>query len=242
MGLLIYGLIQAGISLPSDLTGLHAEPVRSLLLGELAALVSECNEPDIAPRRRHLLDYQNLLKRVGEHADIVPMSFGMLADDEEDLRTTLGPSLAAIKRLLGRITGQREFVLRLIWTGENVFAHFVETATELRRLRDRYFMGGRAPTQDEKIHLGKVFEHHLQDQRATILAQLLDVLAASITDYCELGFPSEQHLVNVAMLVPKDTFAALEAKVDVFAAGWPDDYRIELSAPSPPYSFVDRQL
>jgi len=240
MPLIMYGVSRSDRNFPGAMSGLSGAPVRLLDLGQgLSAAVSELRESCLLPRRKNLAEFQHVIQMLSLDGDVLPMSFGMVSEDEDEIVQTLGTQTDSLLESLDRIAGKAEFSLRVMWQGENVFAHFVESRDELRKLRDTYFAGSRAPTHQNKMHLGQTFERLLQETRDDMSDRLINGLGSAIEDHSKMPLGTENCFASLALLVRRDAIAQLDAAVDSLAPQLPDDIVLEVNGPWPPYSFVN---
>ena len=89
----------------------------------------------------------------------------MVASGEEALCETLRLNHDALADQLALLRGKVEMGLSAFWNTSNIFEFFVTTNQELKEMRDRVFRGGREPSLDEKLELGKRFESSLEQCR-----------------------------------------------------------------------------
>ena len=129
--------------------------------------------------------------------------------------------------------------LRVVWDVPNVFEYFIRTHPELRLLRDRLFLAGREPTEEEKIELGRLFDRTLHDDRAAGARVVRDVLAPLCAELHQNSPRTEREVMNLACLVERAAQAQFEEGVFAAAALFDDNYSFDYSGPWPPYSFVD---
>ena len=242
MSLLLYGITASDVPLPEALLGVAEAAVRQIVLGPVAMLVSDFEGLEVSPRRKNLGGFQNVLKQISAQHDLLPAAFGMLSADVEEVLALLERHCAALLAELERIRGACEYSLRLRFVGENLFADYVERFAELKALRDRAFLGGKAPTQSERIQLGKNFEKRLQSERGRVVELLLSSLKPCIRESLELNFENEQVLCNTALLVDRAQILALDTAVESFAGKFDDQHLVELLGPWPPYSFAELRL
>ena len=101
----VYGIGSAGMVLPDGITGLGGAPVRLCPIGRLAAVISDTEMEVVRAERRHLSAHQTVLTRVIAGADMLPMAFGMISDNEEALRSLLAEHIALLSRQITYISG-----------------------------------------------------------------------------------------------------------------------------------------
>ena len=112
-------------------------------------------------------------------SDLLPMSFGIIADGREDVERILDANGAALGERLQFVHGRVEMGLRVSWNVPNIFEYFVSTHPELRDLRDRLFQGGAVPSPDDKIELGRRFDRALQVDRALCLRKVVGLIESA---------------------------------------------------------------
>jgi len=242
MALLLYGITRAGSMPDLEMTGGGGAAVESVRTGSIVMLASHYEGEELSPRRRNLSEFQKVVNAVAARTDILPSTFGLLSDDAEQVRALLDRNAALIESELARIAGCLEFSLRIRWNGENIFAWFVERFDSLRVIRDRYFEGGRIPTQDERLQLGKGFEHLLTAERAQTLRRVTEALGPQIDEWRELSHPSEATLCSLALLVRRQLGSDFDGAIETLAGQYDDNHVFELLGPWPPYSFTELRL
>lgn len=135
-----------------------------------------------------------------------------------------------------------EMGLRVIWDVPNIFEYFVDTHPELRAARDRFLTGHRAPTQDDKIELGRLFEHLLTEDRSLHAGRVEEVLSAYCVEIKPNKPRNEREVVNLACLVDRDRGAGFEAAVFDAAKLFDNSFAFDYSGPWAPHNFVDLSL
>jgi hypothetical protein len=132
--------------------------------------------------------------------------------------------------------------LRVTWDVPNIFEHIVGTHPELAAFRDQIFRGGRAPSQDEKIELGRTFDRPLHADREACI----DRVRRAMDPRCEaitVNKPrDERDVMNLAFLVDRARIKEFEAGVVEAARGFNNDYAFEFNGPWPPNNFVEIEL
>src|SRR5215216_3776838 len=63
--------------------------VRTVALGDLVAVVSDVPGLKIDLSRENLLDHQKVLEEVLSRTDVLPLTFGTVADSDEEVREVL---------------------------------------------------------------------------------------------------------------------------------------------------------
>jgi len=82
MALHVYGVAAAATTLLRDLRGRQEAPVRLIVNGDLAAVVSEI-DADARVRRDDLLAHARVLETLVESGTVLPMRFGVVVETDE---------------------------------------------------------------------------------------------------------------------------------------------------------------
>lgn len=223
--------------------GLNGRAVYCIAHGPIAAVVSDVPETKFRPERRHLAAHHHVLKSLmDEGCAVLPVSFGVVAEDSRALRKILSLNEDAFHNELEHVKGKAEMGLRVVWDVPNVFQYIVDIHPELRGLRDRLFRGGREPTQDERITLGRRFEQLLEQDRAAHTMSVREVLEKVCFEIRDNEPRDETEVMNLACLIGRDSQGAFEEAVLEAAKLFDDNYAFDYSGPWPPYNFVDVEL
>ncbi len=228
--------------LPAGLTGLGGAPVRLCTVGRLAAIVSDTELDVVRPERRHLSAHQGVLTRLIATADLLPMAFGMISDNEEAVRSLLADHIAVLSRQMARIAGRVEMTVRLRWQEEDTFRVFVERFPELRKRRDACFGGQREPGQKELLDLGRIFEKLLRREREDKTNLALAMLGHAAVEMKNVEPSNERLMFDLNCLVSRDHESRFESAVDELAGKLGDEFVLEVRGPWPPYNFVNVSL
>jgi hypothetical protein len=220
-------------------TGVKDTTVRALRHDDLTAIVSSAPDGKLRPRRRHLKAHHDLLKTLMADATVLPMAFGVIAESDDQVQSFLRQHAPTLQAQLDHVRGHAEVGLRVKWSVDDIFEHFVETYDELRELRDAVFGDEREPSRQEKIRVGEEFDALLQEvreaHRATVRKHLSSACRA-----VEADDPSDEtEVMNLACLVPRDEMDRFEEAIVAAAEEFSDDFVFTYTDPMAPYSFAD---
>jgi hypothetical protein len=233
-----------------ECTGLGGHVVYPIAGGEVAAVVSDIEQGRIRPERRNLQIHYDVLKRLMEGSGVpplsenavLPMGFGIVADNSEVVRKILNFHQGALLEQLQRVAGKVEMSLKVSWNPPNVFAYLVNLHPELKEARDRLFRRGCDPSPDEKMELGRLFERVLNEDRARHSQTVLDVLKPLCFEVQQDKPRTERVVMDAACLVQRGAQAEFERGVFEAAKLFDDNVSFDFSGPFPPHSFVGVDL
>jgi hypothetical protein len=239
IGRYLYAVIDADPPLQAETAGIDGGEIYTIDEGGLAAVVSDLPNRKVRPERRKLAAHYDVLKRLLPERPLLPMAFGLIAEDSDAVRSILALNQESFREQLRRFEGKIEMGLRLVLDVPNAFEYFVAVDAELRAGRDDLFADGRQPSQDEKMALGRMFEESLGRMRATALERVTAALAATGAEIKELSPRSEKDLVHAALLLSAEDRDRLETAIAVLAESLGAEYTLELNGPWPPHNFIE---
>lgn len=222
--------------------GVEGGVVRFVTAGGLSAVVSDVPER-LRPERSQIAAHQAVLRRLMvDVAAVLPVSFGLVADDRAAILRLLTRNRKALLEQLHRVAGRVEMGLRVVWDVPNIFEYFVSTHPELRAVRDRFFGGHRELTLDDKIEVGRVFDRILNEDREVQAQSVEKVLAPHCDEMRRNGPRNEREVLSLACLVDRECLTQFEAAVFEAAKRFDNNYAFDYNGPWAAHNFVDLAL
>jgi hypothetical protein len=114
LSLLLYGVSEAGAA-PASGVGLDDKPLRTIVEGPLAAIVSDHPSADPEPAGERLRDYELTVRRLMERDAILPVRFGSVLADDGAARALLRRRRRDLLSRVRRVRGAVELALRASW-------------------------------------------------------------------------------------------------------------------------------
>lgn len=222
--------------------GVDGGTVYTIGEAEVAAVVSDITGRKIRPERRHLATHQGVLKRLMAESVPLPVSFGVIIDDRRTVQRILSRNRKSLVGQLGRVAGKVEMGLRVAWNVPNIFEYFIHVHPELRTARDRFFSGRREPSQEDKIELGRMFDHLHTEDRETHTAKVEEVLWGCCADISRNRCRDEREVMHLACLVDKQAKQEFERGIFEAAQLFDDSFAFDFNGPWPPHNFVHIDL
>lgn len=239
LGKYLYAITSGSKKLDWGPCGIDNGNVYTLSVETVNAIVSDVPNRRIRPERRLLAAHNNVLKQLMQETSPLPVAFGIIADGPEDIRRILTLNMEAILHQLQRIQGKVEMGLRVSWSVPNIFEYFVNTQSDLKMARDRFFAGHREPSQEDKIELGRMFDRLLFEVREEHVCTVEEVLAECTHEIKRNKHRNEREVMSLACLVERDAQEAFEEGIFKAASYFNEDYTFDFSGPWAPHNFVD---
>ncbi|MBI1902692.1 MAG: GvpL/GvpF family gas vesicle protein [Planctomycetia bacterium] len=240
--LYLYGITSADSPPQASMVGVEGASVEYIAEGRLAAVASHLAARNVRPRRANLSAHHQVLRSLSEAQTVLPMVFGTMAGGEEELRALLRHHQEPLCSLLERLKGKVEMSLKVYWDTPNIIEYFVANHRELEEMRNRLFRFGHAPTTEERIELGRLFESLLSSSRERHTARIMEALAPCSVE-ARAGEPGDERMVmRLACLVEKGRQREWEEGVRRAASLFDNHYCFNYSGPFAPQTFAQIEL
>jgi len=238
-GYYVYGVVPADATVPG-LLGLDDEPVDYVAHGELAAAVSRMALDRPPGRRAELLAHARVVDALAEAGAVVPVQFGSVVEDDEDVVVDLlasGRETYAV--LLDRLRGRVQLNLRASYVSEQVLGEVVREDRVVAELRSRTRHLPEGAVHPDLVRLGEAVAGAMETKRRDDAAMLVDFLAPYVVDEVVRPGRDLDQVVDLALLVPREGVDELEEALEGLAAELHERIRLRLVGPVAPYDFVE---
>jgi hypothetical protein len=229
----LYGLVPAGVPVPSGLTGVSGAAVEAVPLDSLQLVVSRI-EPERFGLASDLVAHSSVLDGLAQAGDVVPMAVGtfipMPPDATAEQRLT-----SAFARVRPTVAGAVQYALSVRYIEDVALAELVREDREIARLRERTSRndGLRA----DRMRLGELVVGGLERKADADAVRILNALPTA-RQLRRRQREQPDAVVDVAALVDRDAAPAFEQGVENLAAQHAARMRFRLLGPQAPYDFV----
>lgn len=236
--LYVYGVTRASVELPA-LDGIDGQPVRTELLGELAAVVSDLPDAAEFGRPEDIRAHTTVLDTIAAHLPVLPMTFATIVPDAAAIGE-IGDPMRQQEYLtaLDHVAGAVQFTVRARYVEETVLGELVAEHPEVGRLRDATAGRPTGETYYERIRLGELVVEGMGHKGAEDSAMILDVLRPFVRDVRTRDTGQAEDVLEAAVLVAREDQQAFEDALEDLAATMPDRVTFRLVGPQAPYDFV----
>ena len=241
-GKYIYGFMRSDATLSSAINGIDGKPIFTISDNGVAAVVSDGPDGKLRPERKNLSAHHSVIKEVMKTSTILPVSFGVVADNETFIRKILKFNHDSFTTQLNRLEGKVEMGIKVIWDVENIFEFIVKTHRMLEIFRDNIFLKPSGATHEEKLELGRMFETILNQEREKHVTTVNNILKNYCCDIKENTPPDENVVMKLACLVERTKLDQFEKGVFEAAKQFDDNYAFDFNGPWAPHNFVNMKL
>ncbi len=247
------GQASNGLHLSESVLGINNRGIIFIPYRDIAAVVSNI----------HLIDFDELDKKelaqfIAAHDqvnvglmrrhDVIPMRFGMIAENAEEIRNILAKAYIQFKAALERISGKAEFIVQVFWNEKNILEKIVRENAEIQKLKKKAESKGRILGFSSKMKLGKLVFEAIESYRKKYVKDILDDLvnyfpnftSGKLLDLAKTGVDEagKEMIMNYSFLVGKAEESALEFQLNKLAEIYKNELRFKYIGPMAPYSFA----
>lgn len=233
----VYGVTASSAMPIPRIDGVDSAPVSAVSHARLAALVSPIRRIEL--RAADVRAHWRVLEQAFEHAPVLPVRFGTVMVNEEEVRDRLlEPNEERLSGLLETMEGLIQLNVKGRYDEESLLRGILHQSPDLARLRQR---ADRSGALADQVALGQQVEQEIERRRALDTAsvrQALQNLAVSARDE-PVRHPEA---FNIAFLVARDNVDAFGAGVASVREELGDWIDLRYVGPVPPFSFADSEL
>lgn len=219
-----------------DLHGVGEPPgaLRTVTAGVLSAVVSDAPD-DLRPKRRDVMAHQDVQLRLMADGAVLPLRFGMTAENDEAVRAVLEDRASEYENQLRSLEGAVEYNLKASWNEEALLRRILLDSEEARRLNDIGREGSATP--EMSLALGELVAHQAEARQEALATGIIEALRLHARDD-SVSPPGGQDFLSVSFLVDKDKEEMFLATEMSLANQMGEECGFRLRGPLPPYSFV----
>ncbi len=222
--------------------GLSLDGLATVAYQSLAAVVEEKEVKDYhkLPKEetiKELISHQQIVERIMEQSSILPVKFGTILKDEEEVKSVLEKGYFFLRNTLRDIEDKIELDLVCFWNEAKAAQMTYQKSKKVRNLQGKITRKGKI-TSEDKIALGKLVADYLSEKREKLSGQILKRLKKEAVETCSHTLADVNMLLNQAFLVEREKEEAFNDTLNQLDSKFADLLNFRLVGPLPPYSFA----
>jgi hypothetical protein len=234
----VYGIVGEVVRPPCR-RGLAGAQLRLVKADGLAALVSRLRPDQLELGREEALLHATVLDAALARGTILPMRFGTVMKDEDEVRDRLlGAHAPALRDQLRQLAGKVEVHIRAMYEQDQLLREVVRANPEIAQLRASLQGQPDDATYYAQIRLGELVAEAVRQAQESDSRRLVDELSP-LASAIDVGEPAHERVaLTASFLLDRDRLEQFDAAVERVAAAQASRMRLKYTGPLPPQSFV----
>jgi hypothetical protein len=206
---------------------------------DIAAVTSD------SPVKRYRVNYENsaaherAIEAVFAHHTVLPVRFGTLAEDDDDVRAMLELEYGEYRALLEGMRGKMEVGLKAVFDERLIYREIVASSPEISRRREAVAELPPDRAHWQLVEIGRMVEHALEIEKARVREEIVGALRGACCDFRLTDrLLGERMIMNAAFLVERAREAAFDREVDALAERYGQRIKFKYVTGFPPFNFV----
>lgn len=216
--------------------GIAQSRVYTLNYKDLCAVVSDFTDPEALEVLKEGITHQKVIEEVMKRYEVVPMSFGQVPKNQDEVKGFLIEHYDEIMGLFRKIEGKVELGIKASWRMDSVLKEIVHSNDRIRILQKQISALPEAKAYMLKLELGELVAQELKSRGEKLGDDIFNLSKPLAVD-AKMNKPlSDRMLLNAAFLVAKDNEKDFDWNVNEIEKKYPQIMIKYVS--SPPYNFI----
>jgi len=214
--------------------GLNRAEVTTVTFKDLCALSSEVLIPeDLTPEDARL--HENVILKAMDRGTVIPVSFGLLVKDDDEVRALLRQGYHALKETVERLRNMIQADVSISWDSR-ILAQVFKGEGRVRAVYEELNKDPNSLTL--KIELGRMVKEALSKKETELAPKVLSRLKRLSRGYMENRVEGHETILNSSFLLDGERKESFIAEVSEIERDYEGMLTPKCIIPLPVYSFV----
>jgi len=236
----LYGITEEPQFKTFEFYGLEDAAVYTINFGDLAAIVSDIELIEIDPTRKNVLAHTMVQDGILKSHTFIPMGFGIVANDESNVRSMLEKNYAGLVSELKRLSGKIEAELKIFWDDKALMSENQELITKIQAKVK--IATSATETQRLLTEAGMLVEKIVLSWKAKYADQIYSSLKNLAIDSRLNNCSGIKMLLNASFLIDRTNESAFVEQVRSLDAKYKGNVNFKYIGPLSPYNFISVKL
>lgn len=241
-------------------TGIDEAPLETVPYRDLTAVVSaidlhRLNGSTIGQLQADLVKYQQVNLSLLQHFTLIPLRFGLTAQDNARVREVLEKAYVQLKTFLIKLAGKIEFVVQASWVLPQILRDLAAQHEHIRQLQGKVSPPSPPLNAQQVQAVGSLLFEAAAAKRkelasaihTSLLSWAADSVDGSRKPICGNGKDAEvsqgpELIFNRSYLVERAKESLFDTAVDQLATRYRGTVTFRYIGPLPPYSFANLEF
>jgi len=239
-GKYLYCIIKEKKPKEFNVLGIEEGRVYSISQGLLSVVVSDAGIKEYPISRENTLTHQKVIEEVMKEYDVLPISFGTVAESEKNIKEKILKLKAKeLLNALEKIKGKVELNLKAVWLDmSNVFREVLKENKEIQMAKKEASTISGIGKTNLAMEVGKMVAGALEEKKEREAREILEPLKKIAEDFKENKAQLDQVIFNAAFLVSKGKEKEFDEEVSKFGEKYDGRIKFLYVGPLPPFNFV----
>ncbi len=239
----IYGIVDEPQARVFSFLGLDDAPVYTVNHERIAAAISNIHLQEIDPTRRNVHAHTVVQDELLREYTLLPMGFGMIAANQDEVRTLLVKNHPGLASELARLAGRIQVELKVFWDQKAILRELEGGSGEMTRLKADI---GSASSPDETRSLltkaGSLVERLALEWKSKY-ADPVYARLKELSHDAQVNNPTRiTNLLNASFLIDRLKEGQFKEEVYRLDSRLEGKVNFKYVGPLPPYNFVSLKL
>jgi len=221
--------------------GDRSDEVLTIGYDDLSMVVSNHPLTEIEVNRENMIAHEKVIEKVMEEFDsVLPVRFGTIASNADEIRNLLDRRYREFKNLLRDINHKIELDVKGLWKNmDAVFDEIIEENKEIKKAKEKIRNMGQNINVRSKIEIGKLVDEALQKKKEKETQCISDVLQKVYVDLTRNKTVSDEMFMNAAFLVDRGREKEFDNIMDDLNEKHKDRVKFKYTGPLPVFNFTN---
>ena len=233
MGKFLYGMIETDDEESFSNIGIGNSEVYTIRHNGVGAAVSDV-PVNYEVGIEEVTVHENVLRKIMETRAVIPMSFGIIAEDETEIKNILKRAGMKFKNALEKIDNKLQINVKISWDKAVLAAILIENE-EIRALSKKV---QEKDDQSLKIDLGRKVKSALDKKKNEYTKNIQDALEGLSEGFEENKITDQDTVMNASFLVHKKREQEFYDRLEELEKKYERKLEFLCVGPLPPYNFT----
>jgi len=221
--------------------GGRGDEVLTIGYDDLSMVVSNYPMTKFIVSRENMLAHMRVIEKViNEFDSVLPVRFGTVASNADEIRNLLDRRLREFRNLLRNMDHKVELGVKGSWKNmKAIFEEIVEENREIKKAKEKIQNKVGKKNIQAKTEVGKMVEEALKKKKEREAEKIVDALRRTAFEYKLNKTVGDEMFMNAAFLVDKGREKEFDNIMDDLSDEYRDRVKFVYVGPVPVYSFVN---
>jgi len=221
--------------------GGRGDEVLTIGYDDLSMVVSNHPMSKFVVNSENMLAHEKVIEEVMKEFDsVLPVRFGTIASDADEIRNLLDRRYREFKNLLRDMDHKVELGVKGIWKNMDIiFKEVVEENKEIKKAKERIEKDRGKENIKAKIEIGRMVEKALRKKKEKEAERFADILRRAYIDHRLNKTIGDEMFMNAAFLVDKGREKEFDNIMDYLSEEYRDRIKFMYAGPLPVFNFVN---